>query len=82
MGIPLAILAIIALITGWRKGAKNQKISISDELYIDKEGGKIKIVTDIQNVPDPFIKNNDLRTGKTENIEKKDGFWEDWDNQK
>ena len=40
------------------------------------------IVTDIQNIPDPFIKNNDLRTNKTENIEKKNTFWEDWDNQK
>tara|TARA_B100001113_G_scaffold77978_1_gene61137 strand:- start:27956 stop:28666 length:711 start_codon:yes stop_codon:yes gene_type:complete len=82
MGIPLAILAVITLLVGWRKGIGNQKVSISDELYIDKEGGKIKIVTDIQNVPDPFIKNNGLITGKTENIEKSDTFWEDWDNQK
>ena len=82
IGIPLAILAVITLLIGWRKGTKNKKTSISDELYIDKQGGKIKIVTDIQNIPDPFIKNNDLRTNKTENIEKKDTFWEDWDNQK
>lgn len=82
MGIPLAIFAAIALIIGWRKGVNNQKISISEELYIDKEGGKIKIVTDIQNIPDPFIKNNDLSISKTENIEKRDTFWEDWDNQK
>ena len=82
MGIPLAIFAAIALIIGWRKGVNNQKISISEELYIDKEGGKIKIVTDIKNIPDPFIKNNDLSISKTENIEKRDTFWEDWDNQK
>ena len=29
-----------------------------------------------------FIKNNDLSISKTENIEKRDTFWEDWDNQK
>ncbi len=82
MGIPLAILALITLLIGWRKGANNQKISISDELYIDKERGKIKIVKNIQNIPDPFIGNNDLSVRKTENIENKDTFWEDWDNQK
>ena len=82
MGIPLAILAVITLMIGWRKETSNQKILTSNELYIDKEGGKIKIVTDIQNVPDSFIKNDDLRTSKTENIGKKDTFWEDWDNQK
>jgi hypothetical protein len=82
MGIPLAILALITLLIGWRKGANNQKLSISDELYIDKERGKIKIVKNIQNIPDPFIENNDLSVRKTENIENKDTFWEDWDNQK
>ena len=82
MGIPLAILALITLLIGWRKGANNQKISISDELYIAKERGKIKIVKNIQNIPDPFIGNNDLSVRKTENIENKDTSWEDWDNQK
>jgi hypothetical protein len=82
MGIPLAILALITLLIGWRKGANNQKLSFSDELYIDKERGKIKIVKNIQNIPDPFMENNDLNAIKTENIENKDTFWKDWDNQK
>ncbi|MAS00670.1 MAG: hypothetical protein CMA42_00670 [Euryarchaeota archaeon] len=82
MGIPLAILALITLVIGWRKGANNQKISISDELYIDKERGKIKIVKNIQNIPDPFMENNDLSARETESIENEDTFWEDWDNQK
>lgn len=82
MGIPLAILAVISLIIGWRKRTNNQKILTSNEVYIDKEGGKIKIVTDTQNVPDPFMKNNNIRTSKIENMEKKDTYWEDWDNQK
>lgn len=81
MGIPLVILGLITLIIGWRKKANIQNVSTSDGLYINKEGGKIKIVTNIQNIPEPFKKNNDLDEDEIKNIEEKDAIWKDWDNQ-
>ena len=48
----------------------------------EKERGKIKIVKNIQNIPDPFMENNNLSARETESIENEDTFWEDWDNQK
>ena len=81
IGIPLAMLGFVSLIIGWRRKSKNQDISVHNELYINKKGEEIKIVSNIENIPDPFMKSNDFVTHKKINIEKKDTFWEDWDNQ-
>ena len=62
MGIPIGFIALFLGIVGWRKGKKNINLIIDNQngTELEYRESEIRIITDEERIPEPFIEKNDI----------------------